>query len=370
MIYYSIFIILFMLAFTTDVFKTKQITPFEKLLFIISSICLIVFVGFRTETGYDFETYKRLFNTISEMKFPQLFDSGWGLVIEPAYMILNYVLKWMEFHQFILILAILSIVPKVVYIYKYCEKKMICLFLYFSMYMCGFDMGVMRQGIAMGICLWAYQAFAEEKYKRFIGLTIFASLFHSSSLVLLLLFIVGKRKFSTKFYIGTIIITFCFSQLHIISFIAERMPIAFIQNKLWYYLYSSEVQFEGSILLSALKRFLVFIIFIIVIDWERVKQNSEKNDIIYLNVFYLSIVVSLLLSEIPILGGRGTTVFQMAQIFIFSFLFNGKYYRNIISNNLLYRFLCGSFTVIWAFYNLYSLINTHDYLPYTFQFVI
>lgn len=163
MIYYVFFFTILLFAVLLDVFKTKQLNTYEKQIFVLLSFFLILMSGLRLKTGYDFESYKQIFESVKQSSWNSLFSSGWGLVVEPGYMILNYLCKWMPFQLYIFLISTVSVFIKVLFIYKISNNLIMCLFIYYSMYFCLYDMGVIRQGFAIGLLLWAFYYYIEGK---------------------------------------------------------------------------------------------------------------------------------------------------------------------------------------------------------------
>lgn len=357
MIYTICFVIFLFAAVFFDVFTTKQIKKYENGFFIAGCFLLIVMAGIRTNTGYDFQSYKVIFENVKSQNILQIFSGGWSLVVEPGYLIINYLFKGLSFQQFVFIIAVLSISLKTTFINKYVEKKMICLFIYYSMYFLLYDMGIMRQGLAIGILFWAYDAILKDNRFKFFALIVIATLVHSSSVLFIIVYFVKNEKYSRKVYWGILLGALAFSTINIFGWIARNIPIAFIQNKMFYYLNSVS---DESIINSIIKRLFILLIVTYNLDFENIQR--KKHIIKSFNIFFFSIVLSIIFSAIPILGGRGTGALQIMQLFILPVCFNGKYIKKgDVFHRLIYILVIAGF----AYYSMYSLINSHNYLPYT-----
>ena len=357
MIYTICFVIFLLAAVFFDVFTTKQIKKYENGFFIVGCILLIVMAGIRVNTGYDFQSYKIIFENVKSQNILQIFSGGWSLVVEPGYLILNYIFKALSFQQFVFVIAVLSISLKTSFINKYVEKKMLCLLIYYSMYFLLYDMGIMRQGIAIGILFWAYDAILKDNKFKFFILIVIATLVHSSSFLFLIVYFVKNEKYSIKIYCGILFGALGISAINIFGWIARNIPIAFIQNKMFYYLNSVS---DESIFNSIIKRIFILLVITYNLNFESIQR--KKYIIKSFNIFFFSIVLSIIFSAIPILGGRGTGALQIMQLFILPVCFDGRYIKKGDAlHRLLYIFIIAGF----AYYSMYSLINSHDYLPYT-----
>lgn len=369
MIYFINFGILLFFAVFIDLFVVKQFKSFEKNIFIALSVYLIFFAGFRIDTGYDYNAYKVIFNQISELNFLQLIQSNFFDWLEPGYIFLNYVCKLLPFEYFLFLSTVIAMVPKLTYIYKYSENKMLMLFFYYCLVMIGFDMGVLRQGIAMGFCLWGYQALQDNNLKKFVFIILLAVSFHAVSLLMLILLLFSNKEFSYKFYIFTIVIAFGISLIHPLKWLIKIMSIIggnYIISKLNYYAYSYFMvgDTSQSIYLSVLKRLVILIFLIIVINKKNIIKANKSSFFIYFNAFYLSIIFSLLAIDIPIIAGRGTTIFQITQMFLLTELLNINYSRIKTKTVIGYKTMMFLLCVVWAFYTFYGAVQVEAYIPY------
>ena len=359
MIYYVLFFTILLFAVLLDVFKTKQLNTYEKQIFVLLSFFLILMSGLRLKTGYDFESYKQIFESVKQSSWNSLFSSGWGLVVEPGYMILNYLCKWMPFQLYIFLISTVSVFIKVLFIYKISNNLIMCLFIYYSMYFCLYDMGVIRQGFAIGLLLWAFYYYIEGKRGKTAIYIILASFFHSSSIIFFSIYLIKDKVYKFRWYAVTLISIFIFSFGGIIEEIIYKSNITFIQNKYWYYV-NQLADNDESIVNSIIKRLIVFLLLLIIVDWNAIKR-SEKKYKIALNVYFASIIISIMFYMLPIIGGRGTGALQFMQVFLLPIIADKRYIRNNLNKARLIGILI---IIVLSFYSLYTVINSHSYLPY------
>lgn len=315
--------------------------------------------GLRLKTGYDFESYKQIFESVKQSSWNSLFSSGWGLVVEPGYMILNYLCKWMPFQLYIFLISTVSVFIKVLFIYKISNNLIMCLFIYYSMYFCLYDMGVIRQGFAIGLLLWAFYYYIEGKRGKTAIYIILASFFHSSSIIFFSIYLIKDKVYKFRWYAVTLISILIFSFGGIIEEIIYKSNITFIQNKYWYYI-NQLADNDESIVNSIIKRLIVFLLLLIIVDWNAIKR-SEKKYKIALNVYFASIIISIMFYMLPIIGGRGTGALQFMQVFLLPIIADKRYIRNNLNKARLIGILI---IIVLSFYSLYTVINSHSYLPY------
>ena len=123
MIYYICFAIFLVEAFFCDVFTTRKIKKYENLFYVFGCILLIMLAGIRVDTGYDFQSYKNIFEYVKMRNLEHIFAGGWSLVVESGYIFINYLFKFFPFRIFIFVISAISILLKTTFINRYVEKK-------------------------------------------------------------------------------------------------------------------------------------------------------------------------------------------------------------------------------------------------------
>lgn len=191
-IYFLMLICIFFMAIVLCKDNKKS-----KLFLTCSFLAFFIIAAVRSETvGADTRQYIRFFNSMYKLDFKALINArneiGFGLLCKSLYM--------MTENSQILLIVSSAIINFSVYkfVKKYSDNYVISvlcyLFLnYFFMYM-----NIMRQGLALAIILFAYDALHSNKKKKFIILVLLASLFHSSAFVCLLVLLFDKIKFDKK----------------------------------------------------------------------------------------------------------------------------------------------------------------------------
>lgn len=311
MVYYIIFGILLIITLMIET-NEKKYWHLESLMIILTLILLVFFAGFRYNTGFDYSSYETIYRQIvwDGMSFGETINSG---LTEPAYSILNWFIS-SSFKVFVFIIALLGIVPKMMYYYKLEHHRFFCVWLYFASIFVFYDMGVIRQGIAIGILYYSIRYIKERKAKKFWVLVIIAAMFHLTALMFIPLYYLGNRRFSSKIYYGVSIIAL-FLSTGIVRGIMLKMvayiPSPYVVYKLNYYLNQS----SANMMTSIIKRILVLVLFIVFFE-----RKANKNDDVwlYVNGYTLSILFTGMFSFVEIIGGRGTAALYYLQIFVFA----------------------------------------------------
>ena len=369
MIFYANLFILIGAAFFTEVVSIDWLKKSKKYIFWILSGYLFLFAATRVDTGYDFESYKNIFYDISKTSFMGLFEKGFFSWLEPGYVLLNYILKFLPFQLFLFIVTAIAMFPKIIFIRKKCDKYIITLLFYYCTIMLGFDMGVIRQAIATGICFWALYALYENKKKKYVFLVFLACMFHYVSLILFLCaFVKCNKKYENKFYFLLIILALLLSKVHLLTTILGLIPGfgGYLYYKISVYAFHRHDanDTEISIYISVVKRLIVFIPMLFVVQWKKLKNSHY---IVYLNSLFLSIIVSLVFVDMPIISGRGTGVLQSTQLLLLPLLLNVKYVKTKplrTGDRIFLRICYFSFAFIIMGYSLYSTLCAESYTEY------
>lgn len=174
--------------------KENKHTFYQLVFFLIVIFVLWFLTAFRSERiGNDTITYVRYF-----------YNFGQGGVtlnssIEIGYQILNFVVFKINPNPyfFLGVVATICYVGTGIYIYKYSDNLVFSTVLLFPVVFSLYT-NILRQAIAMVICLFAYQAIKKKKFGLAILLIAFATLFHTSALLMLVLLfhrLIPKKPF-------------------------------------------------------------------------------------------------------------------------------------------------------------------------------
>lgn len=175
--------------------KENKHTFYQLVFFLIVIFVLWFLTAFRSaRIGNDTLNYIGYFDYFGS--FGLQFDNE---QIEIGYQLLNIlVYKIVPNPYFFLgFVATICYVGTGIYIYKYSDNLVFSTVLLFPVAY-GFFATGLRQAIAMVICLYAYQAIKNKRFGLAILLIAFASLFHTSALIMLALFfhrLIPKKPF-------------------------------------------------------------------------------------------------------------------------------------------------------------------------------
>ncbi|WP_288875355.1 EpsG family protein [uncultured Fusobacterium sp.] len=186
MIYYT-WLILFVFIIYFFVHIVKNRISRGKIFFLIITLIVILFQGFRDFTvGIDILGYLEGYLSIGHSSISNLHYQNY----EVGYVVLNKLLFILGINKrgFLIILAAIIQIPIFYTFYKYSENYLLSIFWYFSFGNFLMTFSGLRQSIVMALCFFAYRFIKNKNLYKFICIIIFASLFHKSAMFCLLLY--------------------------------------------------------------------------------------------------------------------------------------------------------------------------------------
>lgn len=185
-----------------DFFNNQLIRKKTKNSIILIGIFLFIISAFRaTSVGIDTSSYLWTFERLG-FSMPKLSLSFFS---EDGYTLLEYVCRGIGvgFRGVIVFGAAIYIFPVLYLIYRYSENPYLSLFYFVTLdYYC-FSMSGMRQSIAIGLCLIAFEMAQRKKLILFLALVGIAITFHSTAVVFIPIYFLRniplKRKYIYPF---------------------------------------------------------------------------------------------------------------------------------------------------------------------------
>lgn len=170
------------------------------ILFGMGCLVLILLFAFRGRTGTDTPLYNRVFNKVGSMSLKEVITIGRDQLF--------YILNWLTyrlssgnllFHN--IVVGCLEYIP-ILNVYKKYSKNCVLSVLFYiitSSYFFAFN--GQRQGLAISITFAGFSFLANKKYWSYLILVLFASLFHSSALIILPFGFLSTYKTDSKLFI-------------------------------------------------------------------------------------------------------------------------------------------------------------------------
>ena len=199
MFYLVIFLIIVGLASLEILNLEKSISKYFPLIVIF---ILLVTAGFRYETGVDWKVYASMFSTTPPIN--EITNAvGRELIFSSpdyGYCLLISIVKYFGGS----IQTVFFIVSLITYIFLYkaltffSSGKTTSLLIYFSLLFFILDMSGLRQSLALSIFFYSIQYIYNGRFSKFMLFIMLAASFHWSAYLLIFMYFIIRRRFSTR----------------------------------------------------------------------------------------------------------------------------------------------------------------------------
>jgi hypothetical protein len=300
-----------------------------------------------TEYQYIFDSIYSYLNEIKSGNIFTFFEPGFILLVSMIrfFSEINYDIYVMLFF------ALVSICLKLYIINKFSFNPFLTILLFFSHYFLLQEMTQIRAALSSAIFFVALIFYFKGKTIHYIGIVLFATLFHYSAILFLLLLLFNAKNLNRYFYTALLLTSI------LLGFI--KMPFFELINQLNPELITGKLKGYEYIAKHALKEeintfniiYLLNIVVILYLIW-LVPKQLMKNDIklmffIKCNIF--SLFLLSILNGVPAIAFRISEIFGITSIFVFSSLIAYLPFKK--ANILVPMVLAGLFLYINLFHN-------------------
>lgn len=340
--YYILFSLLIILALIEQ-FKLKytQVKP----LFIFIVFILLIFSGTRYDFGRDYYIYKDAFYNLTLHNYSEY-------LFEPLFALLCVLLRDLGFNFFIFTIALINISFKSSLIYKLSPYPLFSLLIYFSLSVILYEMGQMRQALAMILAFYAFRSCEQRNLKSFLCYVTLAVGFHYSAFILYPCYWFCNLHISNK---KLLVFTFvllglsCIDLSAILLSIASKINITHISLKI--------TEYAGRNMSLGLNTSLILRI---IIFWGGILAIGNDKQYYNIMLLYLyGIILYVIFNSAPEIAMRSASYFKLLEIFIYPIILS-KY--KILSNRIIFFTLIS----IYLYYTMAALFTDHPdaFLPY------
>lgn len=316
-------------------------------------ILLILFSGLRYQIGTDYGIYSHVYELSKQAPELAILDT------EFLYVFLSYISPNLTY--VLVVYSLLSVTLIAFVIYK-SDRPFLSLLLFYSFAFIFYDMGIIRQGLAISLCVFSIKLIFDNKLKNFLFVIIVTCLLvHRTSIFFLPMYWLSKVNFTRKkFYLillTSVVLSLLFKVSMITGFLSF-LPSYFAKSVST--ISSDEYTYVNSWGVSEFRK-LIMCIFLFEVLNKRVNSKEQ----IYLNIYYLGVFLSLILISHLTMRSRGTYYFCVAEIFLLPLCLS------FIKKSLIKSFYF-VFILVYCFMYLQQVIETKQsyewqnlpYLPY------
>ncbi len=315
MFYISLFFI-FLIGVWIQLF-TKHTMKF---LFVVLSLCLLLVTLCRYGLGTDYFSYQYHYNLIPD-DFVSVLESDSHIDI--GFRVLMFIFKIFNFKFYIFTACIgfLTLILYLITINQNSKKPIVSLFLLYSLYWLVYVNSALRQGLTMGLFIFAFYQFVNTKNTvRYILIILLASLFHKTALIGLVVLVIHKfyrRLFNNKQF--NILLVF----IALFLFLIKGDTIIFnLMNSIGVNIHyqSSQVNILA-IMLRVINIILMYFLY-------RNIRNKDKTESIkfQLYIYFISVLIFMATANTPMLS-RAIDFLMVIEIILVPNLLSSLYIR-------------------------------------------
>lgn len=342
MIFYIFFLFLLVLSF---LFEDVRVVV-KKRSYNIVVLILIVVAGGRYCSGADYESYKQIFESLDTYNLIGL--------IEPFFGFLMLICKLLiyDYNFFLVIIAVVSILLKVTFINKYSPYSFYSLCVYFAGLYLVQDMGQIRQGLAIGICWFAFIELANEKKMQYASLILLATFIHFSAFICFILYFL--RNFSLTVHRCLAAFILCIACSSVVGNLLANLDVgnSFLQYKFNSYIdndvYGNAIGLNWGIFLHI----FILLAFIHFYDKIRLHKNIKR---VLVNAYFIGNCIYFLCMKNEILAGRLSLYFFSIEIMLIPMLLNCMFSKR----SKKYALLMYSFILLYFLYNQVTSVDNN-----------
>lgn len=356
MFYIFLSVFIFLIATTSQITnnlsKTFRFIGINEYLTVTVVFILVAVASFRVNSGFDYFNYYYIYTG--------KFDTP----TEPLYELVQRLTRLTgSFALHLFIISLVSISIKVLFFYK-SKVGNVCyaLFIYYLILYLNADMGVIRQGVAIGFVALASIYFTQStvgQWKALFFIAI-ASSFHVSAIIFIpILYSLRTVKVSSiRVILIYVLVSLLLMYVFIYSSDSLRGLIFLYGQK--FSVYALENESAGLTLGVMLKTiFLILFYYFIVLN-----KKSTYLDVVFFKLYMIGIILFLIFNFFPIFSARIGNYFKIFEIVLVCRMITLSISR---VNKIFFYIL----SIVWAYLQFYQFLSMSVvkkyYIPYEYN---
>lgn len=305
-------------------------------------VVMVMFYGLRDGVGYDYDMYVGLIKN----ELWELYGAGKMEWLSSFFLYIATVFE--NEHIFFFLTALIGFG---LYIYSLEEyspfpESLSWGLLFFLILPIGFiqTLSIQRQFVAMMVLLFSMKYVIRRRFIKFLVCVCLASLFHSGSIIYLIVFFITSKRFKYRFFLASFFL--CFAMSYGMASLMDEIG-----------LYEQYINDEGS---TGLTQFALYISIGVLLALVRNKMKKNEVFDIYLKTYLCGCSCMLLMTKFSFITGARLAG---AMLLVSTYIVPGVFYvfreKDRAFVKLIFILVCG---VIYL-YSL-SVTETGYYIPY------
>ncbi len=348
-VYVIIFVFLLLMALLDFICKKDKVYDYIYIGFAVFIFFIAAFRGM----GNDYDGYRQIFDSLQGLSFAKIFDAS-EVFVEPVFSVLNIIIgSFLPYQAILVVMALANVLVIFPFFRKYSPYPFTTLLFFAGMFMYSGMMGLIRQSLAIAICMWAM---AEPKKKRFFWLLLIATMFHYSALFVLLVRLLKNKFYTAKTYLVIIGIAITSNLLfyEVFKILVGFMP-AVIAWKLTIYIGTEEgivFGFNAAVAIRLLTFGLAYSY------KDKIVQSFPKYGALFVNIYFLAIIIYTGFGFLPQMAARGAVYFHYMELLVVPMIL---YVANKLNRSWIFMLY-----VLFSLWRHLEMVTTYGdaYMPY------
>ncbi|WP_306331919.1 EpsG family protein [Vibrio injensis] len=347
------------LAFCSVAQNTKQFSYLKPFFFILSSLLLIFFAGFRgAGVGADDWNYIIKFLEVPDInywlkrEFSYSFSETW---MEPSYIILGAIIRVFSssYTCLFLIVSLFSVGIASYNYYRFSKYVFLVLVLFFVHTYLYRDINQIRSAVAAAIGLFLIPQIYHRQHFRIICTICLAGTFHMASLSLIFVYFLSFLKFTNKRLVAGYLISLTLGFVGVSSLLLNILPsLGYVTTKLNHYSNSDYANSISLFDITNIKNSFFFILF--VFFRERLKKKLIYYDTMMI-FYFLAVTWRIAFNDFGIFAARVATFFGIVEVILIPALIY------VFKQKLIITFFILVYAFITLYFNLYVKAMAYPY---------
>lgn len=339
MYYLTIYFLILGLVFY-KVFNSKKNSP--KISLFVITIVLILFAGLRNQVGTDWNAYYNFYIYGAER-------------LEIGYSFINNLFRSLSlpYNFFLIVLNTISLIFIFLFLKRNSYIPLVGILLFYSDLFLYYNFSGIRQAIAISITCFSINFAIDKKFIKFLISVLFASSFHITAIVFLIVFFISKEKLSLK-----VLIIFSLSLMIGLVFLNSMTEVItlYTAKDANFYLNLQEKSntLQQDYIIGILRRSLVLLM--LLFFYKKVAQTPNFR--YFFHLYILGIIIFIATYKMsPDIGTRLSSYFTIFEL--------------VLAGNLIFslRYLWNKIivTCIVAFIGLYKILGYASFDTYIYK---
>ena len=276
----------------------------------VSFAVFVFFVAAFRGMGNDYDGYRKIFEDIRTLSFGEIFDPS-QVYVEPAFASLNIILSSFPYQTILIVMAAANVAILFPFFRKYSPYPYTTLLFFAGMFMYSGMMGLIRQSLAIAICLWAM---SNPQSKRFWRLVALGTMFHYTAVFVVVVKFLKNEYFSLKTYLFIIGVAILSNLLfyEVFKLLVNFLP-AVIAWKLNIYIGTEKglhFGFNAAVAIRLITFFLAYLYRV------KIVESFPKYGALFVNIYFLAIVIYTGFGFLPQMAARGAVYFHYMELLV------------------------------------------------------